>query len=157
SVAESARQTPSAYPIGRIALMLHFRGREEDAIATSDRAEAAAVAQNDEETVLMARWTRALALAARGRYRDAWLMLESIATVGRGEETFWHARVPNTYGSILAEVCLYERALERDLESLEVARHLAARPVREAEVHSRLNLVADRTGLGRLTEARADV
>jgi DNA-binding SARP family transcriptional activator len=155
--AERAGHAPSAYPIGRIALVLRFRGSTDEVIAACDRAEAAAEAQRDEESLLMTRWVRALALNDCGRYREAWSALESIAQIGHGEETFWHARVPNTYGAILADVCLYERALERDLESLEVVRHLTARPVREAEVHTLLNLATDRLGLARLKEARSDL
>jgi tetratricopeptide (TPR) repeat protein len=155
--AERAGQAPKAYPMGRIALMMHFRGREDDALAWTERSEAAADVERDEESVLMARWVRALALAARGRYREAWAALDSIARIGSGEETFWHARVPNTYGAILADVGQYERALERDLESLERVRHFTARPVREVEVQTLLNLAADYLGLGRAGEARANV
>jgi tetratricopeptide (TPR) repeat protein len=155
--AERAGQAPKAYPMGRIALMMHFRGREDDALAWTERTEVAAHVERDEESVLMARWIRALSLAARGRYREAWAALDSIARIGSGEETFWHARVPNTYGAILAEIGQYERALERDLESLERVRHFTARPVREVEVHTLLNLAADYSGLGRVGEARANV
>lgn len=152
--AERAGLAPSAYPYGRIALMLHHRAREDEAITWTERAESAALAQSDEESLLMARWVRALSLAARARYREARAMLDSIASIGRAEETFWHARVPNTYGAILADTCQYERALERDLESLERVRHDAARPVREVEVHTLLNLADDLLGLGRVKEAR---
>jgi hypothetical protein len=137
--------------------MMHFRGREEDAIGWTERAEAAADVERDEESLLMARWIRALSFGARGRYREAWGTLDSIARIGCGEETFWHARVPNTYGALLADVAQYERALERDLESLERVRQSSARPVREAEVHTLLNLATDYLGLGRVGEARANV
>jgi DNA-binding SARP family transcriptional activator len=157
AAAERAGKPPSAYPIGRIGLMLRFRGRDDEAIAACDRAQAAAADQRDEESMLMAHWVRALALAGRARYREAWASLDAIATIGHGEETFWHARVPNTYGFLLADVCLYQRALERDLESFERARLFTARPLREVQVHTLLNLATDRLGLGRLKEARADV
>ncbi|HEU0029860.1 MAG TPA: AAA family ATPase [Kofleriaceae bacterium] len=155
--ARQAGETPSPVAFARLALAVHHRGDEAAALAWTERAEDAAAAQHAEEVLLMARWVRAMALVGLGRYRDAWTTLDSIATIGRGEETFWHARVPNTYGAILAEACLYERALERDLESLESARKSAARPVREVEVQTLLNLATDRLGLGRLDEARADL
>ncbi len=69
----------------------------------------------------MARWVRALALAATGHYRRAWSTLESIGKMGQGEVVFWNARVPNSYGAILYDLCLPEQALERDLESLDTA------------------------------------
>ena len=155
--AEKAGTAPSPVAFGRLALAVHHRGDDVAALHWTERAEQVAAAQHAEEAVLMARWVRATALLGLGRYQEAWNILDSIATVGRGEETFWHARVPNTYGAILAEACLYERALERDLESLEVARKLAARPVREVEVQALLNTATDRLGLGRLADARADL
>lgn len=148
---------PKPLVLGRLALMTHFGGEEDEAIAWSERAEREGSAQLVEDAVLMARWVRALACLSLARHAEAWAALDSIGKVGRGEETFWHARVPNTYGAILADVCLYDRALERDLEGLEVARRLVARPVREAELHTLLNTAADRIGLGRLDEARADL
>lgn len=155
--AERAGQAPRAYPIGRVGFMLHHRGREQEAKEWLDRAEIAAVEQQDEETLLMTRWVRALAFAARAHYREAFRELDSIAEIGRGEETFWHARVPNTYGALFGDLCQYQRALERDLESLEMARRSSARPVREVEMQTLLNLAADRIGLGRLKEARNDI
>jgi tetratricopeptide (TPR) repeat protein len=143
--------------MGRIALMLHFRGRDREAHDWADRAEKAAMAQSDEESLLMASWVRALSLAARGRSAAAWSVLDSIARIGRGEETFWHARVPNTYGAILADLGLYARALERDAESLETARRYTARPLQEVAVQTALNLATDHLGLGHVGEARAGV
>jgi DNA-binding SARP family transcriptional activator/tetratricopeptide (TPR) repeat protein len=155
--AERASVSPAAEVPARIALTLRLRGNEAEALGWTDRAEAAAREQLAEGPLIMARWVRGMALAALGRYRDALSALDSIAEVGRGEETFWSARVPNTYGAVLADICQYERALERDLESLEVARKLKARPVREAELHSLLNLATDRLALGRHDEARRDI
>lgn len=139
--------------MGRVALGLHHQGREHDALGWADRAETAAVDQHDEETLLVARWVRALACTALGRARDAWIALDACAAVGRGEEVFWHARIPNTYGSILADVCLYRAALDRDLESLDAAGRSPAGPVREAEFQTRLNLAVDHLGLGDLAAA----
>ncbi len=154
---ERAGLPAGAFALGRIALMHHHRGQEIEAEAWGDRAATAAVAQSDEESLLMARWVRSLALVSRGRYAAAWAELDAMARVGRGEETFFRARIPNTYGAILADVGQYARALERDLESLEEARHFTARPVREVEINTLLNLVADYLGLGRVGEARAHV
>lgn len=140
---------------GRVALNHHLQGREAEALVWADRAEAGARAEPDEETVVMARWIRGLSLAALGRGREAWRSLDSIAEIGKGEEIFWHARVPNTYGSILADVCLYDRALDRNLQSLEATRRSSLRPVREAELQTLLNLAGDHLGLGRLDDARA--
>jgi DNA-binding SARP family transcriptional activator/tetratricopeptide (TPR) repeat protein len=156
-LAQAAGQAPAGFPLGRIALVLHFRGRDAEALGWCARAEAAGVEQRDEETVLMARWVAALALAALGRFHEAWVRLDSIAEIGAGEEAFWHARVPNTYGALLADLCLPERALERDLESLGVARTSDMSGVREAELHSLLNVAGDRIALGRLDAARADL
>lgn len=155
--AERAGIAPSPTAFGRLALALHHRGDETASLVWSERAEAAATAQLAEESLLMSRWVRSLALTAVGRYREAWAALNSVAAIGCGEETFWHARVPNTYGAILAELCLYDRALERDLESLEVARKILARPVREAEMQTLLNAASDRVGLGLFDAARADL
>jgi tetratricopeptide (TPR) repeat protein len=105
----------------------------------------------------MARWVRGLSLSALGRYQEAWRALDTIGEIGRGEEVFWHARVPNTYGAILSEVCLYARALDRDQQSLELARGARMSRLREAELHTRLNLATDHLGLGRLREARNEI
>jgi tetratricopeptide (TPR) repeat protein len=153
--ARAAGLDPPAYPLGRIAFMLRHRGRDTEAIDWTSRAEAAALTEHDEETLLMARWVRALALTDLGRHREAWQTLDSIAEIGKGEEVFWHARVPNTYGSILADLGLFDRALDRDLESLEVASSSTAMPIREAELQTLLNLAADYLGLGRAPEAHA--
>jgi tetratricopeptide (TPR) repeat protein len=159
ALAQAARAgaRPPPYAIGRIAMTLRFQGHDEQALAQCARAEQEAHAQHDEETLLMARWVRALALSALGRYRQAWHALDTIAEVGRGEEVFWHARVPNTYGAILSEVCLFGRALDRDQQSLEVARSSRATRVREAELHTRLNLATDHLGLGEPRKARAQL
>jgi tetratricopeptide (TPR) repeat protein len=157
SHARAAGLDPPAYPMGRIAFMLRHRGRDIEVIDWTSRAEAAALTEHDEETLLMARWVRALALTDLGRHREAWQTLDSIADIGKGEEMFWHARVPNTYGSILADLGLFDRALDRDLESLEVARSSTAMPIREAELQTLLNLGADYLGLGRTAEARAQL
>jgi DNA-binding SARP family transcriptional activator/tetratricopeptide (TPR) repeat protein len=158
ALAQAARaglQAPP-FPTGRIALMLHFRGREVEAIEWARRAEEAASGQRDEQTLLMSRWVRALALAALGRVGEAWRTLDSMEEVGR-EESFWRARVPNTYGSFLHDLGLHQRALERDRESLEIARGGDSPLVKEAEIQTVINLAADRLALGRLAEARADV
>lgn len=148
AIAEEAGLAPAAYPMGRVALGLHHQGRERDALAWADRAHVAATEQHDEETVLIALWVKALAYAALGRARDAIASLDSCGAVGRGEEVFWHARIPNTYGSVLADACLFGEALERDLESLAVAGSSPAGPVREAEFQTRLNLATDYLGRG---------
>jgi DNA-binding SARP family transcriptional activator len=148
AIAERSGGRPAAYPMGRVALGLHHQGREAVALEWADRAEAAAVDQHDEETLLLARWVRALAAAALGRPAAALAALDACGTVGRGEEVFWHARIPNTYGSVYADLCQFDAALERDLESLAVTAASAAGPVREAEFQTRLNLAADHLGLG---------
>lgn len=156
-LAGQAGVTPAAYPMGRVALGLHHQGREAQALEWTERAEAAAIEQQDEETLLVARWVRALACLALGRGPDAWVALDACAVVGRGEEVFWHARIPNTYGSILADLCLYGPALERDFESLEAVGAAPGGALREAEFQSRLNLAADHLGLGELDAAAAEL
>jgi DNA-binding SARP family transcriptional activator len=156
-LAERAGLAPAAYPMGRVALGLHHQGREAEALAWTDRAEATAIEQHDEEALLAARWIRALAHLALGRSRDALVALDACAAVGRGEEVFWHARIPNTYGSILADLCLYEPALERDLESLEAVGSASGGALREAEFQTRLNLAADHLGLGDLDAATSQL
>jgi len=139
----------------RIALVMHHWAREVESLAWSQRAETAALEQQDEETLVMTRWARALSSAALSRYHDAWLALDSIGEIGHGEEVFWHARVPNTYGSILSDLCLYRRALDRDTESLEVARSSVLKVVREAELQTLLNVATDHLGLGEVGDAEA--
>lgn len=156
-LAEQAGLPPAAYPMGRVALGLHHQGREADALAWTERAETAALEQHDEEALLAARWIRALACLALGRSHDAMVALDACAAVGRGEEVFWHARIPNTYGSILADLCLYGPALERDLESLEATGTAPGGALREAEFQTRLNLAVDHLGLGNLDAAAAEL
>ena len=74
-----------------------------------------------------------------------------------GDESVWQARVPNTYGAFLADLCLHERAMERDLEALEIARGGDSPLVKEAEIQTCVNLAADRLALGRLAEARTTI
>ncbi len=145
---------PPALASARISLVMHHWARDAESIAWSERSEAAALEQRDEETLVMSRWVRALSCAALGRYQDSWSALDSIGRIGHGEEVFWHARVPNTYGSILSDLCLYEQALERDTESLEAARSSVLSVVREAELQTVLNVATDQLGLGRVNEAR---
>lgn len=155
--AENSGAPPPALAAARIGLVMHHWAREAEALTWSQRAEALALDHQDEETLVMSRWVRALSCAALGRYRDAWLALDSIGTIGHGEEVFWHARVPNTYGSILAELCLYEQAMERDCESLDVARSSVLKVVREAELQTVLNVAADQLGLGQPGEAAVNL
>ena len=155
--AENAGAAPPALAAARIGLVMHHWAREEEALIWSGRAEAVALDHQDEETLVMSRWVRALSCAALGRYWDAWLALDAIGTIGHGEEVFWHARVPNTYGSILTELCLYEQALERNCESLDVARSSVLKVVREAELQTVLNVAADQLGLGRPGEAAGNL
>lgn len=154
STAERAGKVPRAYPFGRIALTLHLQGNDTESLAFGARAEDAALAQHDEETVIMARWVRALSCTALGRYSEAARALDAIRHVGRGEEVFWHARVPNTWGALYGDLCLYERAIACDERSLESARRERGGLVREAEVHSLLNIAANRLALGQLDAAR---
>ena len=155
--AEKAGLPAPAHPMGRLALMMHMRADPAEALDWTRRCEEAALGQRDEQSLVMARWIRALSLAARGQTSEAWRTLDSIADVGYGEESFWRARVPNTYGSFLADLGLWDRALERDLESLENARRRDLPQVKEAEIHTMVNLAADRLALGKLSEARADI
>jgi DNA-binding SARP family transcriptional activator/tetratricopeptide (TPR) repeat protein len=157
TVAESNGFAPRANPLGRLALALHFRGREEEALEWCARAETVAPAQGDEDALIQARWVRALALITLGRWSAAWRALDAIAEVGQGEEAFWHARLPNTYGAILAEVGEHARALEHDLESLQATRSRRGQPFREAEMHTLINTAERRLALGRVAEARADL
>ena len=154
---ESDESRPPALAAARIGLVMHHWAREAESIAWSERAEALALDQQDEETLVMSRWVRALSCAAIGRYQDSWLALDSIGQIGHGEEVFWHAKVPNTYGSILADICLYSQALERDCESLDVARSSVLNVVREPELQTMLNVAADQLGLGRASEAEASL
>ncbi len=155
--AETAGASPPALAAARIGLVMHHWAREDEALTWSGRAEAVALNHQDEETLVMSRWVRALSCAALGRYQEAWSALDSIGAIGHGEEVFWHARVPNTYGSILAELCLFEQALERNCESLDVARSSVLKVVREAELQTVLNIAADQLGLGRPGEAAANL
>ncbi len=153
---QSGSQLP-ALAAARIGLIMHHWAREGESMAWSERAETAALEQHDEETLVMTRWARALSCAAVGRYQDAWSALDSIGRIGHGEEVFWHARVPNTYGSILSDLCLYEPALDRDRESLEAARSSVLKVVREAELQTVLNVATDQLGLGRVDDAAANL
>jgi tetratricopeptide (TPR) repeat protein len=153
-MAERNGKAASAYPIARIALTLHLQGDDRGAIVSCERAEAAARAQHDEESLIMVHWVRALASTALGRYRDAARALDAIRDVGRGEEVFWHARVPNTWGALYSDLCLYDRALACDELSLQSARNQRGGLVREAEVHTLLNIAANRVALGQLAAAR---
>ncbi|MGE5180653.1 MAG: ATP-binding protein [Acidobacteriota bacterium] len=154
AIAEQAGRPPRAYPLGRIALSLHLQGKDDESLVYGARAEDAALAEHDEETVLMARWVRALSCMALGRYAEATRALEAIRHVGRGEEVFWHARVPNTWGALYGDLCLHERALACDERSLELARDQRSGLVREAELNSLLNIAANRLALGELDAAR---
>ncbi|HEY5948161.1 MAG TPA: AAA family ATPase [Kofleriaceae bacterium] len=154
TMAEQAGMVPRAYPIGRIALTLHLQGNDTESLAYGARAEGAALVQHDEETVIMARWVRALSCMALGRYSEAARALDAIRDVGRGEEVFWHARVPNTWGALYGDLCMYERALACDEQSLEAARKQRGGVVREAELHSLLNIAANRLALGQHDAAR---
>lgn len=154
---ENADSPAPALAAARIGLVMHHWAREAESIAWSERAEAVALDQQDEETLVMSRWVRALSCAAIGLYQDAWLALDSIGQIGHGEEVFWHAKVPNTYGSILADICLYSEALERDCESLDIARSSVLNVVREPELQTMLNVAADQLGLGRASEAQASL
>jgi DNA-binding SARP family transcriptional activator len=156
-LAQEAGAHPPGYPMARVALGLHHQGREHEALAWTVRAEQAAVEQDDEEALLVARWVRALACLALGRGRDAWLSLDGCSEVGRGEEVFWHARIPNTYASILADLCLHERALDHDLESLEAVTGATGGALREAEFQTRLNLAATHLALGDADAAAAEL
>lgn len=156
-LAEETGSPPPALASARISLVMHHWARDIESLAWSERSEAAALEQRDEETLVMSRWIRALSCAALGRYQESWSALDSIGRIGHGEEVFWHARVPNTYGSILSDLCLYERALDRDTESLDAARSSVLSVVREAELQTVLNVATDQLGLGRLIEARASL
>jgi ATP/maltotriose-dependent transcriptional regulator MalT len=147
-------EVPRAYPLGRIALTLHLQGKDGESLAYGARAEDAALAQHDEETVIMARWVRSLSCMALGRYSEAARSLDAIRDVGRGEEVFWHARVPNTWGALYSDLCMHERALACDEQSLESARKQRGGAVREAELHSLLNIAANRLALGQVDAAR---
>src|SRR5688500_9969292 len=107
--------------------------------------------------MLMVRWIRALALGALGRYREVMLALESVSEVGRGEELFWHARVPNTHASFLADLCQHPQSLEKNLEALEISCSSHYGLIREAQIHTRLNIAGDLLTLGRVHEARSQV
>jgi DNA-binding SARP family transcriptional activator/tetratricopeptide (TPR) repeat protein len=154
AIAEKMGEAPRAYPLGRIALTLHLQGKDGESLAYGARAEDAALAQHDEETVIMARWVRSLSCMALGRYSEAARSLDAIRDVGRGEEVFWHARVPNTWGALYSDLCMHERALACDEQSLESARKQRGGAVREAELHSLLNIAANRLALGQLDAAR---
>jgi len=157
AIDEGAGKPPRAYPLGRIALTLHLQGNDTESLAYGVRAEDAALVQHDEESVIMARWVRALSCMALGRYGEAARALDAIRDVGRGEEVFWHARVPNTWGALYGDLCMYERALACDEQSLESARKQRGGVVREAEVHSLLNIAANRLALGQLEAARKTI
>lgn len=155
--AATAHLPPPPFALGRIALMHHMRGDAGAAIDWSLRGEEAAAAQRDEQALLMARWIRAMSLQALGRCAEAWRALDAMDEVGRGEESFWRARVPNTRASFLADLCLWDRAFDHDLEALEATRRGESGLVVEAEIHTVLNLASDRLALGGLTDARADI
>src|SRR5262249_3886946 len=78
AITEQAGRVPRAYPVGRIALTLHLQGDDSESLVYGARAEEAALAQHDEETVIMARWVRALSCMALGRYAEAARALDAI-------------------------------------------------------------------------------
>lgn len=68
----------------------------------------------------------------------------------------FRSRVPNTYGAILADLTMFDEALDRDLYSVELARSPAI-PLRHVELEALMNVVVDHLGLGHLDEARTQL
>lgn len=132
----------------RLAAVEHHRGQEHDALATLDRLRIAARAEHDEAFLVYERWIRAMALGGLGRYGDALAALDDVIRIGRGEEAFSRARVPNTRGWLLFDLGLVENAIDANEEALEVIR-TSTDVGEEPELQTLLNLAEDHLALGR--------
>jgi hypothetical protein len=89
-----------------------------------------------------------VALANLGRYSEAFLALASAQAATKGEEAVARSRIPDTYGSLYADLELWDEALDRDYESLEVAGTIGGAAVKEPRIQSLLNLAEDHLALG---------
>jgi class 3 adenylate cyclase/DNA-binding SARP family transcriptional activator/tetratricopeptide (TPR) repeat protein len=132
----------------RLAAVEHHRGREDEALATLDRLRTAALAEHDEAYLVYERWIRAMTLGGLGRYGDAVAALDDVSRIGRGEEAFARARVPNTRGWLLFDLGLVENAIDANEEALEAIRSSADLGT-EPEVQTLLNLTENHLALGR--------
>ncbi|MGH9011733.1 MAG: hypothetical protein ACRDYF_18080, partial [Acidimicrobiia bacterium] len=144
---ERLGREPPALLWMRVAAVEHHRGREHEALATLDRLRAAALAEHDESLLVMERWLRAMALGGLGRYGDAFAALGDVTRIGRGEEAFARARVPNTRGWLLFDLGLVAEAVDANEEALEVIRASEVGP--EPEVQVLLNLAENQLAFGR--------
>jgi DNA-binding SARP family transcriptional activator len=138
----------------RRSLLLHHTGRERAALAALDRCHRAARQQCDERAQVFERLVRAWTLGALGRIGEALSALDDIDAIGHGEEAVARSRVPNTRGSLYAELGLIDRALDADEESLEIARAQGSDAVIEPQVQSLVNLAWDHLRLGHPDQAR---
>ncbi len=137
---EQLNEDPPAEVLYRLALVRHQRGNEIAALEAVERGEALALAQHDETVIVFVRWVRALALANLGRYHEALNALAAAETASKGEEAVARSRIPNTYGAFFADLGLWEEALDRDFESLDVINSIAGPAVKEPRMHALLNL-----------------
>ena len=156
AVAEAAGLMPIPLAIGRLAVNRHLRGEPLGALAWCQQAEDAAVSAHDEGALVFARWVTALIHLDLGHHQLAWETLVAIEGIGLGEEVPFRSRVPNTYGAILADLAIFDEALDRDLCSVELARSPAI-PLRHVELEALMNVVVDHLGLGHVDEARAQL
>jgi tetratricopeptide (TPR) repeat protein len=145
---ERLGREPPALLWMRLAAVEHHRGREQAALATLDRLRIAARAEHDEAFLVYERWIRAMALGGLGRYGDALAALDDVSRIGRGEEAFSRARVPNTRGWLLLDLGFVEDAIEANEEALEVIRS-SADLGEEPEMQTLLNVAEDHLALGR--------
>ena len=148
-------EDPPAEVLYRAGFMCHLQGDEVRALRELEHAEVVAEMQHAETEIVFVRWVRAVALANLGRYTEAFLALASAQAATKGEEAVARSRIPNTYGSLYADLELWDEALDRDYESLEVTGTIGGAAVKEPRIQSLLNLAEDHLALGALTRRRA--
>jgi tetratricopeptide (TPR) repeat protein len=96
--------------------------------------------------LLIATWHQARARGNQGRLSEAWDMLEDARRLAEllGDH-FWHPRIANTRGWLLAELLDTEAALRLNTEAVRVAREFGDI---EAECNSHINAARDYLTLG---------
>lgn len=147
AIFERVGREPPALLWFRVAIIEHYRGQEHETLVTLARLRTAALAEHDETGLVMECLLRSWALGGLGRYGEALAALDDVSRIGKGEEAFARARVPNTRGWLFFDLGLYEQALDADEESLEVALHNPdVGP--EPTIQTLLNLAQDHLALG---------
>lgn len=138
---EAGREPPALLWL-RLAINQHHLGHEHDALETLGRLRHAAREQRDETSLVMECWERALILGGLGRHGEALRALDEVTRVGRGEEFYARAKIPNTRGWLLGELGLAAEALDANEEALEEARS-RSQVGPEPTAQTLLNLVRD--------------